>query len=213
MIEEGLTPEENGMLNRSLFIGSIFQSTGSLLLSYRATNMKIEEVSQKSPWYNEEDDRQTNKHRMKLLGAAVMGYGKFHKELTIIGIAKTIEDLIVNVNEYSELEFDFWKSDLTLVYFDEMKYIRQLNNCIKHSKGIVINDNSSCNKYLIDVKGLSEGTVIGEFLQIDIEEYIFKSFYFQMELAYHALGMENEWKITDDLKSIESLLIPDIIKF
>jgi hypothetical protein len=207
-----LSQDFQDFVNHSNHVGAIRHRTGSLLLSYLATSKQIKEMEKSGDWYDSDDSRRNNKDKMKEFGGAVMGYRKYHRELTIIGISKTVEDLIVDLKDYSGNEFKFWKSNLELNHFKAMKYIRQLNNTIKHSRGLILDDGSISNTYLLKECKVRVNTDIGQSLDIDIEDYIIKAFIFQMDLCKKTLNISNMFEIPDP-DAIRSYLIPPQLFF
>lgn len=193
------------------FVSIIPHRVGAILLSYLATNNKIKEMYE-IKWYDENLSRLENKENMKIVGGSAMSYNKFIKEMTIVAVSKSIEDLLNDLNEEAGLSLEFWDLDASIVFYDEMKKIRNMNNCIKHSNGIVKDDQSNCNRYLIDVCGLTPDYEITLF-EMDYEKVILNNFFFQYDLFCKTLNYENVWtEINDESYSdLKKYLIPPIL--
>ncbi|WP_339726678.1 hypothetical protein, partial [Maribacter stanieri] len=119
--------------NRAMIHFDILHRLGGLLLMYRTTNSKMQKFQEGIQWYDDKDNRRANKDRMKETGRMLNGYRQNINELTIIGIAKSIEDLFFDFEDVLGKKLNFWKDCDDCDYFTEMKTIRNLNNCIKHS--------------------------------------------------------------------------------
>ncbi|TSE03935.1 hypothetical protein [Aquimarina algiphila] len=189
----------------------IIHRMGGLLLMYYYTSDKIEESYDTIKWYDKDDIKRNNKDRMKETARMLNGYKSNLHELMIIGISKAAEDLLYEYNDNFELEVDFWKNCKRFEYFKEMGIIRNLNNCIKHSKGAIQRGIKSSD-YLIDEIGYPEGSKVKE-LEIDIEDFIFKSFLFQMDIFWKTQEKENPYlKFKEDYNWLRKKLIPNFIE-
>ena len=196
--------------NRASIHSDIIYRTGCLLLMFSITEKKLDEFSDQIPWYDENDSRSSNKHRMKETGSIINGYNKNLRELTIIGLAKIFEDLIFDIQDKLKITIDFWKNCDDFSFYEEMKIIRHLNNCIKHNRGTIIKGSRSSN-YLINRAGFSEYADISD-LNLDIEKIIMHSFTFQMDMFWKIYEKENRYLgIKDDFISIRKILIPEYI--
>lgn len=187
----------------------IIHRMGSLLLMFCATTDKIEESSETIQWYKKRDSRRDNKDRMKETARMLNGFRDNLEELMIIGISKAVEDLIFEYGDAFNEKVNFWKLK-RFEYYHEMTVIRNLNNCIKHSKG-VLKRGEKGNDYLIDEIGLSENAKV-KTLHIEIEDYLLKSFLFQMDVFWRSQGKDNPFmEYKDDSKKLKEILIPDFI--
>ena len=79
-----------------------------------------------------------------------------------------------------------------MIFFTEMKSIRNLNNCIKHSKGIIKRGHPS-NDYLIDEANFDENSKI-EYLDLNLEKFIYQNFSFQMSVFWDNDERDNPYK-------------------
>ena len=87
----------------------ILHRLGGLLLMYRTTNNKMQEFQKGIKWYDKKDNRRSNKNRMKETGRMLNGYYRQNiGELTIIGIAKSIEDLFFDFEDVLGQKINFW---------------------------------------------------------------------------------------------------------
>lgn len=197
--------------NRAAIHFDIIHRLGSLLLMFTVTKNKIEDFQNEVSWYNKNDSRSTNKHRMKETGRMLNGYRQNLNELIVIGIAKSIEDLLFDFEDKLNYEINFWKDCNGYDYYNEMKTLRNLNNCIKHSKGIIKRGQGS-NDYLIDIAGFRENSIIN-YLELDLEKYIFQSFSFQMDIFWSKDVRANPYKeLKDESEKIRKILIPEFIE-
>lgn len=121
-------------INLSRIHFDIIHRMGSLLFMFSATTEKIEESSETIQWYKEGDSRRDNKDRMKETGRMLNGYRDNLEELMIIGISKAVEDLIFEYDDTFDVKVNFWNNLKRFEFYHEMTIIRNLNNCIKHSK-------------------------------------------------------------------------------
>jgi hypothetical protein len=198
-------------INQANIHFGIIHRVGSLLLMYSLTEDKLNEFSNEVVWYDKNDTRADNKHRMKETGRMLNGYRQCTKELIIIGLAKTIEDLLYDIEDKFQLKLNFLTDFEGCNCYEEMRIIRYLNNCIKHNKGKIERGNSSGN-YLIDNAGFEEGSNIND-IEIDVEDFILKSFVFQMDIFYKQTNKENPYlKSKDKYDDIKTILIPSFIK-
>lgn len=197
--------------NRANIHFDIIHRLGSLLLMFTATKNKIEEFQNEIPYYNKNDSHSTNKHRMKETGRMFNGYRQKLNELIIIGISKSTEDLLFDIEDKLNNKISFWKDCNGFDYYKEMKTLRNLNNCIKHSNGIIKRGGSSSN-YLIENDGFKENSKI-DYLELDLNKFIFQSFIFQMEIFWDNDERDNPYKqIKDDSEEIRKILIPEFIE-
>jgi hypothetical protein len=197
--------------NRATTHFDIIHRLGSLLLMYTATKDKIDVFHTEIQWYNKDDNHRGNKDRMKESSRMLSGYRQKLNELIIIGIAKSLEDTLYDMKEKLNDDINFWKDCEDFICYNEMKILRNLNNCIKHSKGIIKRGHTS-NDYLIDNAGFTENSKIDN-LDLDLEKYIMQSFLFQMEIFWNKDLRDNPYiDIKDDKKSIRKILIPDFIE-
>lgn len=157
---------------------------GALLISHRASLDKVNDLIENTSWVDNSLDRYSNKIRMKKLANAGIGYRKFIIEMTIIGIAKTVEDVIVEIKDCLGVEFDIWTDNYSLKNHQDIKKIRSLNNCIKHNKGKVTDDGSRNSTFIIDQVGLRAGVEIFT-LDIDWTREIYKAYIFLVHLVSH----------------------------
>lgn len=196
--------------NKANVHSGIIHRTGSLLLMFAITERKLDEFSGDIKYYDKNDSRSANKYRMKETGGMVNGYNQFLRELSIVGLAKILEDLLFDFKDKLNKDIKFWKDCDHYIFYEEMKIIRQLNNSIKHDKGIIIRGSDSGN-YLIDKTDFNEHSQIAN-LPLNIEKLIMQSFIFQMDLFHKLTGKENPYiQIQDDYNRIRNVLIPDYI--
>lgn len=188
----------------------IIHRMGSLLFMFCATTEKIEESSETIQWYKKGDSRGDNKYRMKETGRMLNGYRDNLEELMIIGISKAVEDLIFEYDDTFDVKVNFWESLKRFEFYHEMKIIRNLNNCIKHSKGILKRGEKG-NDYLIDEIGFIEDEKVKN-LHIDIVDYLLKSFLFQMDIYWKSQQKDNPFlKYKNNSDKLKEILIPDFI--
>ena len=198
-------------MNRAMIHFDISHRLGGLLLMYRTTKSKMKEFQDGIKWYDKEDNRRANKDRMKETGRMLNGYRQNIDELTIIGIAKSIEDLLFDFEDVLGKKINFWKDCDSYDFFTEMKTIRNLNNCIKHSKGIIKRGHSA-NDYLIDEANFEENSKINS-LNLNLEKFIYQNFSFQMDLFWDNDLRDNPFKnIKDNNDMIKEILIPSFME-
>ncbi len=196
----------------SICTSSITYRVGEILLSFLATQQKIDELL-KINWHDPSSGRSENKQNMKILGVSVIRYKKLLKEMTVIAVSKSIEDLINDVNEYLSKTIKFWEIVGDPVYYIEMKMIRSMNNCIKHSSEIVKDNVEPSNRYLIDECGIKPNFPL-EYYNMDYETIILKNFLFQFDLSSKLMNFKNPWTNINEsnIRKIRNYLIPSILK-
>lgn len=139
----------------------------------------------KQPWRDKALSYGEHKFRMKALGGLIFSYRRFVKELSILALAKALEDFLVEAEGLGCAKFDIWKgNELRLRYHHDMRYIRALANTIKHSSSRVVDNQSKGNRFLIGECGVIPGTEV-EFLNIDIPRYVYRTYWFLHQLAVH----------------------------
>ncbi|BBD71040.1 hypothetical protein NIES4072_74520 [Nostoc commune NIES-4072] len=127
---------------------------GALVVTYLASKTKLSELYQNQDWFDSSLSRGENKDRMKRTGGALTGYQSFLTELTIIGLSKTIEDIIVGIKEELNFSYNIWKdNNITSAFHKEAKIVRSLNNVIKHNYGYIRKINEPSGKYLVEECG------------------------------------------------------------
>src|SRR5690606_13616975 len=131
----------------------------------------------------------------------------------IISVSKSIEDLLNEMNEDLSNPVSFWEITVNPIYYNYMKMIRNMNNCIKHSSGIVKDNNESSNRYLIDECGIKPGFPL-EYYEMDYELMVLKNFLFQFDLSSKLLNFRNPWLDIkeENIKEVKNFLIPPILK-
>jgi len=184
------------------------------MISLISSTEKIDEIANGIDWPGPDLSRGENKHLMKEIGGVRFSYLKVIKEMTIIGIAKGIEDLIFDLREIAGIEFKIWDPGMDLRFHDEVKCIRNLNNAIKHARGVIVDNNKQGNRSLIDEHGYKPNSEI-EWIEIDLEEMIIKAYVFQLDVISQITGhaLEDEYKVEgEELIKYKELLIPEILR-
>ena len=201
-------------------ISQIYPKVGGLLISYKATIEKLKDL-EAHEWYDPELNRSENKHRMKELDSAARGYRTFIIEMSVIAMAKIIEDTIIDIKDVFGVNFNIW-SNTTYTYHVDAKIIRSLNNVIKHNQSRISASNVPSGKYLVDTCGFSEGDTIASIFsgraakQLDVERELFQIYIFLMDLVH---DLSNFQKDAVDLKSnftfekFSESFIPEFINF
>lgn len=195
----------------TLLHSSMVERTSTILISYLATEQKIEQIL-KIEWYNPNTDSSENRFNMKYLGASAMRYRDFLQEMTIIAVSKSIEDLINDIDEFCNIKVNFWKLDANTRYYAEMKMVRNSCNCIKHSNGVVADNSKQSNRYLIDnCDFIPDYPVTHNVLHY--EEIILKSLLFQDDLLSKVLGTNTLLgNISEDnISKVKNILLPPIL--
>ncbi|MBI4561238.1 MAG: hypothetical protein HY724_04265 [Candidatus Rokubacteria bacterium] len=156
---------------------------------YASTCTQIDRLA-KHPWEDENLTHSENKFRMKALGGLLFSCRRFAKELSILALAKALEDLSFEAEQLGCPKFNVWKGDeLGLRYHRDMRYIRVLANVIKHSGSRVVDNGEKNNRFLIDKCGVTPGSEV-EYLNIDIPRYVYRIHWFLDQLAAHLTGVE-----------------------
>jgi hypothetical protein len=129
------------------------------------------------------------KFRKKILGGLVFSYRRFAAELSLLALAKALEDTLVEASELGCRTFNIWKGDeLRFRYHHDMRYIRALANTIKHSQSRIVDNKERNNRFLIDECGVRPGYEI-EHLRIDIPRHVYRVYWFLKQLAAHLAGV------------------------
>jgi hypothetical protein len=124
----------------------------SVWVSHLATKAKIEQLAA-TPWHDPTLDRYSNKTRMKEVGAATMNFMAFISESLFMGLAKSLEDLWIDLKVDAGVKYDIWKSPLQPEYLHEAKIVRTLGNIIKHNQSVIDRAKSNHGKFLVDEAG------------------------------------------------------------
>ncbi len=187
--------------------GNILRRTQNLFFTYKSLNNSIAHLSNNLKWYKPTLGHE-NKYRMKDLGGLLFQYNKSVFESMIFLIEKTIDDLFFDINDVQHEKLEFWKIYENRIYGKDVAILRNINNSIKHSNGIVENQSKSgC--HLIE-NGFKADNKI-DYHTINLEDYIYKLFVFQMDVICELFKQENKWqhKSKEDLYI---MLIPDFVK-
>lgn len=176
---------------------------------------KVEQITEETEWYDPDLPRRVNKLLMKQLGGVRFSYLKFIKEMTIIAISKSIEDLVFDIRELLGVEFDFWNPGFDLRFHEDLKCVRNLNNVIKHSRGIIRDIDNPSHRSLIDDCGFAPESEV-EWLDLDIEGYIAKGFVFQVDVISQLTGGEFPDRLHADeddvIELVKDFLIPEVLQ-
>jgi hypothetical protein len=133
-----------------------------------------------------------NKFRMKMLGGLVFSYRRFVAELSLIALAKALEDLLAEASDLGCVKFEIWKGDeLRLRYHHDMRFIRALANVVRHSNSRVTDNKVKNHRFLIDKCRVSPGSEV-EYLRLDIPRQAYRAYWFLLQLAAHLAGVEAE---------------------
>ena len=181
-----------------------------IAITYEVTSKYIDRLSNNSTWYDETRSRSENKYEMKNFGSAVMGMKNFLKEMTILSLAKVIEDLRYDARKLFGLKLDFW-SDYTppIPYHTELKKMYHLSNVIKHNRGLIERKSSESSKYLVDVEGFENGEPM-IYSDIDYRSLIFYCDYALADIIGRITGLEHH-NFPDDLNQSINDFYNDIV--
>ena len=197
-----------------LFTG-ICDRLSSVLVSYRATREKVDQLANDLPRLDEGLPVEYHRERMKEIAGARFSLLHYIQEMTIIAIAKTFEDLAFDLRDIANYLFDFWNPDFSLPHYHELSCLRNLNNSIKHSRGVIIDDDHPSNRSLIDDCGYAAGIEI-RYIDLDFEALIAKAFFCQNELIEQVTGVTIEIPIPDSdeerIRYTDNLLYPDALR-
>ena len=194
-------------------VTNVHHRLGSLLTCYRISQGTINQISQVD-WYDPSADHSANKQAMKTLGGALFSYRHFLTEMMVIGIAKSNEDLFVDIKDVFSTKFDIWRTTLDLRFLDEMRCLRHLSNVVKHSQGVIVDNQSRSHRSLIDVYGYQPNCQVVD-LPIHLPTKIAEAYAFQMDLLEKETGFPGEVSGQtgpEILTTIEPWLSPNVLK-
>jgi hypothetical protein len=166
-------------------------------------------------WKDPKLSYRKNKFRMKILGGLVFSYRRFAAELSLLALAKALEDVLVEASDLGCRKFNIWQGDeLGLSYHHDMRYIRALANSVKHSQSRIIDNGLKSNRFLIDECGVQPGYEV-EHLRMDIPRHAYRVYWFLKQLAAHLAGVEAEAvpkRERNGFRQFERLMLPAFLK-
>ncbi len=191
---QGKLPDGLALLHLATTIG---HGVETLYLMWTATNEKIEEMLE-HPWMDPTLSHRENKHRMKQLGGAAFSYRGKLSELTILGMAKLIEDVLNDIHDDTGIKLNFWDPGLTLRHHDTAIMVRCLANVIKHHRSLIVYGSCPDADRLIDEFGFSDVFAIDDWrigvpegVEKDLVVVLYHLDWFLRDLVSHALGIES----------------------
>jgi hypothetical protein len=207
--------ELDDFIKHGVLFSSICGRLSSVLISYRVVLEKADQLDENNNWLRTDVDYGEMKQQMKEIGGARFSLLHFIQEMTIIALSKTVEDLAVELRSLAKYEFSFWDPEFDLPFHVDIGCLRNLNNSIKHSRGVIIDDDQPSNRSLIDDCGFEAGKEI-RYLDLDLELYIAKAFFFQNALIEQVTGYSSEIEIPDTdegrIQTVDRLLFPDALR-
>src|SRR6266581_1185000 len=154
------------------------------------------------------------KFRMKMLGGIVFSYRQFSAKLSILALTKVYEDTMVEAEDLGCKRFNIWKGDdLTFKYHHEMRYILALANIVKHSQSRVLDNRQPSNRFLIDACGIAPGSQV-EYLGVDIPRYVYRVYWFMMQLVAYLTDIRAERVPTNEGKGVgafKAFMLPSFL--
>jgi len=185
-----------------------------VLAFHALTHADIERLSGRE-WRDPKLSYGENKFRMKILGGLVFSYRRFVAELSLLALAKALEDLLLEASDLGCGKFNIWKGDeLRLRYHHDMRYIRALANAVKHSNSRIIDNGSKNNRFLIDQCGVRPGSEV-EHLRVDIPRHVYRAYWFLVQLAAHLAGVKAQAVPRSDKVGFErfrNVMLPSFLK-
>ena len=162
----------------------------SIAISYTITVKHIRWLSENTKWYDSKKSRYENKESMKELGSAVMGMQEFICEMTILSLAKVMEDMRYDARRILDCKIDFWDSYNPIVPFhDELRKVYHLSNVIKHNRSIIERRSSKSSKILVDSFGMKDGTMV-ILIDLDYRSMIFYCYFALSDIIGRLSGFE-----------------------
>jgi len=181
---------------------------------YFLTQADLERLTE-FPWKDPNLSYSENKFRMKVLGGLVFSYRRFSTELSLLALAKALEDLLSEAKGLGCSRFDVWQGDdLGLRYHHDMRCIRALVNIIKHSNSHIADNGSRNSRFLIEDCRVKPGLAV-EHLGLDIPRYVYRIYWFLTQLAAHLSGVRRPSVPRPETRGFESfkqMIIPAFLE-
>lgn len=161
-----------------------------------AIRAQIEGVA-KTDWFDPSLSHLENKTRKKQLGGFLFFSRDLLREFEILGMAKTLEDVLVEATGLGLPSFDIWAGDdLNLPYHHEMRCVRSLANVIKHSASRIVAGGGPACQFLIERAGFKPDTEIA-YIGFDLEKALYQTYVFLDALSGHLAGVSVEPPLSD----------------
>ncbi|MCK4530072.1 MAG: hypothetical protein KAU44_02765 [Candidatus Marinimicrobia bacterium] len=152
----------------------------SLLLIHYATEKVIDEYLDLT--YHDKDE-------LKEIGANTYRYKDRMTEFYILGLSKTIEDLLWLLKDINNLKLRFWRDLSDLQYFKYAKLIRYLSNVIKHHGGMIVEESCSDARSLITDYGFHDYQSVTDWDNNDKFPFRFPLYVFYIQqFCYHVIN-------------------------
>ena len=127
---------DEAFINYSILITELDYAIGGILISYRATEAKINEMLQLQ-WDDPASDHSYNKQRMKELGGSIMSFQRFLRLNSISSLAMFLESFHADIKHATKLKFNIWdSSNDNLPYISDARMTHALTNVIKHNQDV-----------------------------------------------------------------------------
>lgn len=196
------------MSNFLYFYGDVRRKIGAFIVAQLATDQKISELYEVD-WLDPDASRFENKSRMKEQAVSIWGYEDFLKEMSIIFLAKIVEDVFVELEKRQGVKIDIWANPFPYktAGLEKAKEIRQLNNVIKHNRGVIEKGKSHAHDFLIEL-GHKDGSEMRR-LEIDIFNAAEEIYYFLTGLIAEVTKFKFEVKNRKTKKDFLSTFVPE----
>lgn len=107
------------------------------------------------------DTRYETKDEMKAVGGMANEVSTKLVEYHILGMAKTVEDLLWALKEDDGQPRNFWTDLNQYPHFTNAAMVRHLSNAIKHNGGYILEGDGDTSRRLMEDYGFQDGTPIG----------------------------------------------------
>jgi hypothetical protein len=200
-------------INHTVLISEFMSKLESMWFFFASTHDHINRLEKE--WYGP-NVTISDKLYMKQRWGTTFAYRTFLKELSIIGISKIVEDLIGEAKRLLGVKFNIWKNDsLNLPYHHQVRYVRALNNVIKHDQSTIVDDGGSNYNFLIHQCGLKAGQIIVH-IDFDVARHIFYAWTFLESLTVHLTKLDEEEAEVESedqaFRSFEKIILPEFIR-
>lgn len=170
------TEEEIG----SFIVSDLENELGAIALSYIATLERIDLMLTEF-WEKGEITGKINRWEKKEVEGTASRYAIFIHEMSMLALAKAVEDVQYDMNERLNMNFDIFKTKMDHPHLLHTRTCKSLSNVSKHNRSLLVEGSSRSADYIIKEWGLNSGWDLGTYILarhelFNILEYIPKMY-------------------------------------
>ncbi|MCE9646063.1 MAG: hypothetical protein K8S20_08700 [Chloroflexi bacterium] len=200
-------------------INHLEDEMGALALSYFASTERLNKIIE-MPVKRAEETGKWSKWDNKEIWGAAMNYEVFLHEMSFIGLAKTIEDVRVELKRQLNIDFHPKQENLNLPYLKYLKSCWAFSNIIKHNQSELVRGATKYGdtEYVLDEWDIIEGynletVILARHPSCEIVEYIPKVYlslctFIEQKTDAKSIFMKDDW--LDMAHDFYRYLIPEV---